>query len=157
MFTPTGILQTNSSRELKVYEPGIAWQRQEPRWRLIEQLCKGTLGMQEAGKRYLPQEPGEDDAAYQVRLTASVCPPYYLRLEQMLAGMLTRKPVRLDNVPDVMQEHLYDVDLTGSGLDPYLQQLARLCIRYGHVGVLVDYPRGDEGDGRCKVRGLRYP
>ena len=146
MFNPTGILQANATRELKVYEPGIAWQRMEPRWRLIEQLCKGTLGMQEAGRRYLPQEPREDDDSYAVRLAASVCPPYYMRLEQMLAGMLTRKPVRLDNVPDVMQEHLYDVDLTGSGLDPFLQQLARLVIRYGHAGVLVDYPRGDEGD-----------
>ncbi|NBW39073.1 MAG: DUF4055 domain-containing protein [Cytophagia bacterium] len=28
----------------------------------------------------------------------------------------------------------------------FLQHLARLCIRYGHAGVLVDYPRGDEGD-----------
>jgi hypothetical protein len=146
MFTPTAILQTSANRELKVYEPGIAWQRQEPRWRLIEQLCKGTLGMQEAGRRYLPQEPAESDESYAVRLSGSICPPYYLRLEQMLAGMLTRKPVRLDNVPDIIQEHMYDVDLTGSGLDVYLQNLTRQCIRYGHVGVLVDFPRGDEGD-----------
>lgn len=146
MYLPANILQTNANRELKVYEPGIAWQRMEPRWRLAEQLAKGTLGMQEAGRRYLPQEPAESDEAYAVRLSASVCPPYYLRLEQMLAGMLTRKPVRLDNVPDVIQQHMYDVDLTGTGLDPYLQQLCRICLRYGHVGVLVDFPRGDEGD-----------
>jgi hypothetical protein len=146
MFTPVAPLQTGRNRELKVYEPGIAWQRMEPRWRLLEQLTKGTLGMQEAGRRYLPQEPREDDEAYAVRLSASVCPPYYLRLEQMLAGMLTRKPVRLDNVPDILQQQLYDVDLMGSGLDVYMQHLARLCIRYGHVGVLVDFPRGDEGD-----------
>jgi hypothetical protein len=146
MFTPVAPLQTGRNRELKVYEPGIAWQRMEPRWRLLEQLTKGTLGMQEAGRRYLPQEPREDDESYAVRLSASVCPPYYLRLEQMLAGMLTRKPVRLDNVPDVLQQQLYDVDLMGSGLDVYMQHLARLCIRYGHVGVLVDFPRGDEGD-----------
>lgn len=133
-------------RSLKVYEPGISWARQEPRWRLIEQLCLGTLGMQQAGERYLPREPREDPESYQNRLAKSFCPPYYLRLEQMLAGMLTRKPIRLDNVPDAMVEQLYDVDLTGSGLDVFLQHLARLCIRYGHVGVLVDFPRGDEGD-----------
>jgi hypothetical protein len=146
VFSSIVPLQTNASRELKVFEPGIPWTRMEPRWRLIEQLTKGTLGMQEAGRRYLPQEPAESDEAYAVRLSAGVCPPYYLRLEQMLAGMLTRKPVRLDNVPDVIQAHMYDVDLLGSGLDVYLQHLARLCIRYGHVGVLVDFPRGDEGD-----------
>jgi hypothetical protein len=133
-------------RNLKVYEPGISWSQQEIRWRLIEQLTQGTLGMQAAGRTYLPQEPAEDDDSYSSRLRRSICPPYYLRLEQMLAGMLTRKPIRLDNVPDVMTEQLYDVDLSGSGLDPFLQGLARTCIRYGHVGVLVDYPRGDEGD-----------
>lgn len=139
-------LQLTTIKELKVHDPGIAWQRQEPRWRLIEQLTLGTLGMQAAGRTYLPQEPKEEDASYAARLARSVCPPYYLRLESMLAGMLTRKPVRLDNVPDVMQQHLYDVDLAGSDLNVYLQELARKCIRYGHVGVLVDYPRGDEGD-----------
>ena len=133
-------------RNLKVHEPGIPWARQEPRWRLIEQLTLGTLGMQQAGRSYLLQEPREDDDSYAVRLARSICPPYYLRLEQMLAGMLTRKPIRLDNVPDPMVEQLYDVDLTGSGLDVFLQHLARIAIRYGHVGVLVDFPRGDEGD-----------
>ena len=133
-------------RDLKVHDPGIAWQRMEPRWRLIEQLSLGTLGMQAAGKRYLPQEPKEDDEAYQGRLARSVCPPYLLRLEQMLAGMLCRKPVRLDNVPDQVQQQLYDVDLSGTDLNVYVQDLARKAIRYGHVGVLVDFPRGDEGD-----------
>jgi hypothetical protein len=139
-------LSLSTVKELKVHDPGIAWQRMEPRWRLIEQLALGTLGMQAAGKRYLPQEPKEDSESYQARLARSVCPPYFLRLEQMLAGMLCRKPVRLDNVPDPVQEHLFDVDLAGNDLNAYLQELARSCIRYGHVGVLVDYPRGDEGD-----------
>jgi hypothetical protein len=139
-------LALTTLRDLQVHDPGIAWQRMEPRWRLIEQLSLGTLGMQAAGKRYLPQEPKEDDESYKARLERTVCPPYMLRLEQMLAGMLCRKPVRLDNVPDPIQEQLYDVDLSGSDLNVYLQELARKAIRYGHVGVLVDFPRGDEGD-----------
>ena len=139
-------LSLSAVKELKVQDPGIAWSRMEPRWRLIEQLALGTLGMQSAGKLYLPQEPKEDDDSYKARLSRSVCPPYFLRLEQMLSGMLTRKPVRLDNVPDIIQQQLYDVDLSGSDLNVVVQHLARLCIRYGHVGVLVDFPRGDEGD-----------
>ena len=144
--TITPSINLSAVKDLKVHDPGIAWKRQEPRWRLIEQLALGTLGMQTAGKRFLPQEPAEDDESYKARLDRSVCPPYFLRLEQMLAGMLTRKPVRLDNVPDIIQQHLYDVDLNGSDLNVYLQELARKVIRYGHVGVLVDFPRGDEGD-----------
>ena len=36
----------------------------------------------------------------------------------MLAGMLTRKPVRLDDVSDVIREQLFDVDLQGNDLKP---------------------------------------
>lgn len=136
----------SSFRELKIYEPGISWTRQEPRWRLIEQLVQGTMGMQAAGRTYLPQMPGEEDDSYRIRLANSICSPYYLRLEQMLAGMLTRKPVRLNNVPEAMQEHFLDIDMMGHGLDVFLQNIARRCLRYGHIGVLVDFPRGDEGD-----------
>ena len=135
-----------SLQDLKVHDPGIAWQRMQPRWELIEELIGGTLQLQAAGRRYLPQEPKESDDAYRARLLRSVCPPYLARTEQMLAGMLTRKPVRLDNVPDMVREHLFDVDLAGNDLNVYVNQLARTCIRYGHVGVLVDFPRGDEGD-----------
>ena len=45
------------------------------------------------------------------RLSRSVCPPYYVRMERMLAGMLTRKPVRLSDVPDTIEEQLFNVDL----------------------------------------------
>jgi hypothetical protein len=137
---------SSSFRDLKVYEPGIAWTRQEPRWRLIEQLVQGTMGMQAAGRTYLPQQPDEEDDSYAIRLANSICPPYYLRLEQMLAGMLTRKPVRLNSVPDEMQEHFLNIDMMGHGLDVFLQNIARKCLRYGHIGILVDFPRGDEGD-----------
>jgi hypothetical protein len=64
----------------------------------------------------------------------------------MLAGMLTRKPVRLDDVSDVIREQLFDVDLQGNDLQTWLFQTSRICIRYGHVGVLVDAPKaGDNG------------
>jgi hypothetical protein len=133
-------------RDLKVYEPSAAWSRMAERWALLDTLKGGTLAMQRAGQRYLPIEPREDEDAYRSRLARSVCPPYTERLISMLAGMLTRKPVRLDNVPDVIQQHLYDVDLSGNDLNVFLQEIAKTAVRYGHVGVLVDYPRGDEGD-----------
>ena len=60
--------------------------------------------------------------------------------------MLTRKPVRLTDVSDVITEHLFDVDLGGNNLDVFLYETARKMIRYGHIGVLVDAPRaGDNG------------
>jgi len=96
--------------------------------------------MRRKHRRYLPQEPRELDESYDNRLARSVCPPYYQRLERMLAGMLTRKPVRLNDVTDTIREQLFDVDLQGNDLNTWTYETARKMIRYGHVGILVDAP-----------------
>jgi hypothetical protein len=127
----------------QVQDPNSSWAAQEPHWILIEDLMEGTYGMRRKHRRYLPQEPREQDESYDNRLARSVCPPFYQRLERMLAGMLTRKPVRLEDVPDVIREQLFDVDLQGNDLNIFIYELARKMVRYGHVGILVDFPRGD--------------
>lgn len=132
--------------DLQVQDPGMAWRRMQPRWELIEALAGGTYRMQELGKLWLPQEPKESDESYAARLKASVCPPYMIRLEAMLAGMITRKPIRLDAVSDVITEHLFDVDLQANDLQVWAFNFCRQLIRYGHMGVLVDYGRGDDGE-----------
>ncbi|ADD94688.1 hypothetical protein PACL_0554 [uncultured phage MedDCM-OCT-S08-C620] len=91
-------------------------------------------------RKYLMQEPRELDESYDNRLARSVCPPYFLRLERMLAGMLTRKPVRLSDTADDIREMLFDVDLQGNDLNVWTYETARKMIRYGHIGVLVDAP-----------------
>jgi hypothetical protein len=116
----------------------------EPHWLLIEALLQGTYGIRKGHRKYLPQEPRELDEAYDNRLMRSTLAPYYVRLERMLAGMLTRKPVRLEDVSDVVTEQLFDVDLQGNDLNVWTYETARKCIRYGHVGVLVDAPRAGQ-------------
>ena len=124
----------------QVNDPNTAWVNMEPHWGLIETLLGGTYKIRKGHRKYLPQEPREQDISYDARLLRSVLAPYYVRLERMLAGMLTRKPVRLDDVTDVIREQLFDVDLQGNDLQTWLFAASRVCIRYGHVGVLVDAP-----------------
>jgi len=126
--------------ETFVNDPNAAWQAQEAHWILIEDLMGGSYEMRKKHRRYLSQEPRELDESYDNRLARSVCPPYYQRLERMLAGMLTRKPVRLTDVADVIREQLFDVDLQGNDLNVWTYETARKVIRYGHWGVLVDAP-----------------
>ena len=60
--------------------------------------------------------------------------------------MLTRKPIRLENISDAVREQMFDVDLEGNNLDVWTYNAARLMVRYGHIGVLVDAPAaGQEG------------
>tara|TARA_R100001443_G_scaffold81742_1_gene88718 strand:- start:2411 stop:3847 length:1437 start_codon:yes stop_codon:yes gene_type:complete len=128
----------------QVNDPNTSWVNMEPHWGLIETLLGGTYKIRKGHRKFLPQEPRELDEAYDNRLQRSVLAPYYIRLERMLAGMLTRKPVRLDDVSDVIREQLFDVDLQGNDLQTWLFQASRICIRYGHVGVLVDAPASGE-------------
>jgi len=123
-----------------VNDPNNAWVNMEPHWLLIECLLQGTYGIRKKHRKYLPQEPRELDEAYDNRLLRSTLAPFYVRIERMLAGMLTRKPVRLNDVSDVITEQLFDVDLQGNDLNVWTYETARKCVRYGHVGVLVDAP-----------------
>ena len=127
-----------------VESPNTAYVNMEPHWLLIEALLQGTYGIRKGHRKYLPQEPRELDEAYDNRLQRSTLAPFYSRLERMLAGMLTRKPVRLEDVSDVVTEQLFDVDLQGNDLNVWTYETARKCIRYGHVGVLVDAPKAGE-------------
>jgi hypothetical protein len=132
---------------MQVNDPNSVWRNQEPHWILIEDLMQGTYGMRRKHRRYLPQEPRELDESYDNRLARSVCPPYYQRLERMLAGMLTRKPVRLTDTADIIQEQLFNVDLLNNDLNVWTYETTRKMVRYGHVGVLVDAPKA-EYEGR---------
>ena len=125
----------------RVNDPNTSWFAQEAHWLLIEDLMAGTYGMRKKHRRYLPQEPREQDESYDNRLARSVCPPYYQRLERMLAGMLTRKPVRLEDTSNIIMEQLFDVDMQGNDLNVFTYETARKLVRYGHVGTLVDAPR----------------
>ena len=132
------------STERTVDAPNNSWVRMEPGWLLIEQLLKGTRGIRQGHRKFLPQFPREADDSYDVRLSKAVLSPFYKRLELLLAGMLTRKPVRLTDVADQVTEQLFDVDLQGNDLQTWLFNTARVALRYGHVGVLVDAPRAGE-------------
>ena len=123
-----------------VEDPCFAWQNMEPHWILIEDLQGGSFGIRKKHRRYLPQEPSEQDVSYDARLSRSVVPPYLQRIERMLAGMLVRKPVRLNDVGDQIRENLFNVDLQNNDLNVWTFELSKLAIRYGHVGVLVDAP-----------------
>ena len=146
--TPQVAPNAANAQALEVWQPGAAWKRMEPRWALPEALAAGTLYLQQQGEVWLPREPEESDDSYRVRLANSVCPPYMMRLEQMLAGLLCRQAVRLEDVPDSVREQLFNVDLQGNDLDAWLYGMARQMIRYGHIGTLIDMPRDGGEDAR---------
>jgi len=129
-----------------VDSPNQAYMSMADHWSLLEVLLTGTYGLRKGHRKFLPQYPREDDLSYDGRLKISCLSPFYARIEKMLAGMLTRKPVRLTDVSDTITEQLFDADLQGNDITQFLYEATRICLRYGHVGVLVD--AASDGSGR---------
>ena len=127
-----------------VVSPNAAYQRMAQFWDLIADLKEGTYKIRSEHRKYLPQLEREVDDSYDRRLARSTVVPYLQRIEKMLSGMLVRKPVRLDDVSDLVREQLFDVDLEGNDLNIWLYQTARTVISFGHCGVLVDAPKEGE-------------
>ena len=127
-----------------VASPNAAYQRMANFWGLVEDLKEGTYKIRSEHRKYLPQLEREVDDSYDRRLSRSNVVPFMQRIEKMLAGMLVRKPVRLDGVSDLVREQLFDVSLEGDDLNVWLYTTARTVISYGHCGVLVDAPKDGE-------------
>ena len=115
-----------SGKVTEVGDPSLEWIGMEPHWELVEALQGGTFAIRKKHRKYLPQEPRELDESFDARLQRSCVQPYLTRIERLLAGMLTRKPVRLTDVSDVITEHLFDVDLGGNNLDVFLLSLIHI-------------------------------
>tara|TARA_Y100001980_G_C14549786_1_gene331895 strand:- start:1773 stop:3155 length:1383 start_codon:yes stop_codon:yes gene_type:complete len=127
-----------------VDSPNAAYQRMATFWPLIEDLLAGSVKIKQEHRKYLFPEPRESTESYDSRLNRSAVVPYFQRIEKMLAGMLTRKSVRLEDVSDTVLQQLFDIDLEQNDLNVWLFNTARIAIAFGHVGVLVDAPK--EGD-----------
>ena len=127
-----------------VASPNAAHQRMAQFWELIGDLKEGTYKIRSEHRKYLPQLEREVDDSYDRRLARSTVVPYLQRIEKMLSGILVRKPIRLDDVSDLIREQLFDVDLEGNDLNVWLYQTARIAVSFGHVGVLVDAPKEGE-------------
>ena len=145
MYSPLNIYnQPIIQAATTVASPNAAYQRMAQFWDLITDLKEGTYKIRSEHRKYLPQESRETDDSYDVRLSRSTVVPYLQRIEKMLSGMLVRKPVRLDDVSDLVREQLFDVDLEQNDLNVWLYQTSRIAISFGHVGVLVDAPKDGE-------------
>ena len=117
-------------------------------WQLVNDVFKGTSGVQQnrsgfplAGSTYLPREPKESNAAYQIRLKRSVFWNAFRRTVQGLTGMIFRKNPQLgEDVPEQIQTLTENIDLEGNHIDTFSKDVFRTSLVDGHSFILVDMP-----------------
>ena len=108
-------------------------------WSVMAAVTKGTNYIRDMAETYLPQEPREDNDAYQTRVDRSVLSPYTSRLIETAAGAILRKPIHIEGDPYWL-ELAQNIDGIGSNINEYARRALVSSLTYGHSAILVDYP-----------------
>jgi hypothetical protein len=110
-----------------------------PDWSVMAAVTRGTNYLRDLSETYLPQEPREDDDAYQTRVDRSVLSPYTSRLIETAAGAILRKPIHIEG-DAYWLELSQNIDGLGSNINEYARRALVSSLTYGHSAILVDYP-----------------
>ena len=124
-----------------------------PDWSVMAAVTKGTNYIRDLCETYLPQEPREDDDAYETRVDRSVLSPYTSRLIETAAGAILRKPIHVEGDPywlDLIQ----NIDGLGSSINEYARRALVSSLTYGHSAILVDYPAATEARNLAEERAM---
>ena len=112
---------------------------------LVSSLLGGTDAMRQAGARFLPKWPGEQDKAWRARLATAYLFPAYKRTVKTLAAKPLSKPIALsEDVPETMQDWLKNCDLQGRNLDAFTARLLEEVMGPGIAGIFVDFSAARE-------------
>jgi hypothetical protein len=102
-------------------------------------VTRGTNYLRDLSETYLPQEPREDEDAYQTRVDRSVLSPYTSRLIETAAGAILRKPIHIEG-DQYWLDLAQNIDGLGSNINEYARRALVSSLTYGHSAILVDYP-----------------
>ena len=111
----------------------------QPYWGRMQAVTNGTDFIRYYAPTYLPKEPREPDDAYKTRVQRSVLSPYTVRLIDNAAGLILRRPIKIDG-DEIWTIWSENVDGLGSSLNEYARRALVSALCYGHSGILVDFP-----------------
>ena len=109
---------------------------------LVLALWGGTRTMREAGKTYLPQEPGEEKEAYDNRKARTTLTNIFRKTINTFAGRIFEDRVELVDA-DAFAEFEENVDLESRDFHRFAYDLTRFTLRDGLRFILVDAPVAD--------------
>lgn len=126
----------------KVQDQSSEVQALAANWPIAEALLGGTAAMRAAGKKFLPQWPGEDRESYEARLSTATLFPAFGRTLGVMSGKPFSKQITLgDDTPESIKTWCDDVDLQGNSLHTFAAMMMDEALGFGLAGILVDYPR----------------
>jgi hypothetical protein len=134
--------------EATVATPSVAYTKMAAKWELIDALLGGTAAMRAKRMRYLPKEGREEMDNYDVRLNRSFLYPGLKGAVGNLAAKPFSKPITIkeeDALPEELEPIYKNADREGTNLSQFALDAFQSALAYGHVHVLVDVPKMEEG------------
>ena len=125
-----------------VSSPSLEYMKMQEDWLLGIDLWGGTKAMRKRSTRWLPQEEGESDKAYNARLNKTFLYNGYKSTIQRLAGQVFYQPVQVENVPPELEYLEHDFDSEGHSITEVAHQLLEKMLRFGKTHGIMDYPSG---------------
>ena len=115
------------------------------RCEVINDLLAGTVGMRDAGERYIPKRSGESDKKWRSRVDDAVLHNAYARTVGYLTGQVFSKDVVLDaageTLPEPYAAMFEDVDLQGNSLSVWAARFFADAVNSKANLVLVEFPQ----------------
>ena len=110
----------------------------QPAWEPIDTCMEGTAGLRANARRIIPQEPSEQDDAYNRRIFHSTLPPFLNRLASQAAGIILRKGIQLEG-DSYWEDWSQNVTGDGTTLNEYARRQLVTALLYGHSSTIVDF------------------
>ena len=110
---------------------------------LVSKLWGGTRAMRDAGKTYLPQEPGEEKEDYDIRRNRSTLTNFFKKTIKTFAGRIFEDHVTIDDQDD-LDDFADNVDLEGRDFHRFAHDFARYALRDGLRFIMIDAPVADD-------------
>lgn len=109
-----------------------------PAWERVGMALADSTGLRAYRQRYIPQLPGEDDQAYEARVSKFCHVPWFEELTELAVHKLFRKTLNFTTEDQQLQEWTEDVDGAGTDLEAFWKLVTKVAMQYGHCHVLTD-------------------
>ena len=131
------------------------YMKDEGSWELILGLLGGTPGMREGRETFLPKEPAESKADYDIRLGRSFLTDGFTDAVNKATSRPFSKPITVsfesDEVGDVMWPILNDMDGQGTYFQQYFMRYFAEMITWGVAHSHTDFPVVEQPEGRPRT------
>src|SRR5690606_11166361 len=119
--------------------PSMAYLDMQKHWELPEALRGGVEAMR--NKTWLPQEPRESNAAYEVRKSRSFLYNLYWRVINSITALAFIKPVNISNVPKELEYLQWNFDGNNRSLTEFAYDMTIDAIHYGLSHAVMEFPK----------------